>query len=159
MVNVSILEWTLGDVTVQLRHRVPYTSVADPDPGLGTFLTPGSRIRDGDSSDPGWKKVGSGISIPDPPHCHTPCFSLDSASGSKTASWDPSQLEWTRHPIPLMKTLRSSKTAGVYSNSWGHLLTPYRAAVHFHLPRDPQTKTHFAASGTISAQHPCVRIY
>ncbi len=30
---------------------------------------PGSRIRDGDSSDPGWKKVGSGINIPDPPHC------------------------------------------------------------------------------------------
>jgi len=28
------------------------------------------RIRDGDSSDPGWKKVGSGIgiNIPDPPH-------------------------------------------------------------------------------------------
>jgi hypothetical protein len=24
------------------------------------------RIRDGDSSDPGWKKVGSGINIPDP---------------------------------------------------------------------------------------------
>jgi hypothetical protein len=39
---------------------------------------PGSGIRDGDSSDPGWKKVGSGIrdkhpgsgiNIPDPPHC------------------------------------------------------------------------------------------
>ncbi len=26
------------------------------------------RIRDGDSSDPGWKKVGSGINIPDPQH-------------------------------------------------------------------------------------------
>jgi hypothetical protein len=25
----------------------------------------GSGIRDGDSSDPGWKKVGSGINIPD----------------------------------------------------------------------------------------------
>jgi hypothetical protein len=32
---------------------------------------PGSRIRDGDSSDPGWKKSdpGSGINIPDPQHC------------------------------------------------------------------------------------------
>jgi hypothetical protein len=86
------------------------------DPGLGAFLTPGSRIRDGRKSafgsgirdeqpgsfflelrkdffaffgvkilkffdedpgsgmetvrirDPGWKKVGSGINIPDPPH-------------------------------------------------------------------------------------------
>jgi hypothetical protein len=27
------------------------------------------RIRDGDSSDPGWEKVGSGINIPDPQHC------------------------------------------------------------------------------------------
>ncbi len=27
------------------------------------------RIRDGDSSDPGWKKVGSGINITDPQHC------------------------------------------------------------------------------------------
>ncbi len=26
------------------------------------------RIRDGDSSDPGWKKVGSGMNIPDPQH-------------------------------------------------------------------------------------------
>jgi hypothetical protein len=26
------------------------------------------RIRDGDSSDPGWKKVRSGINIPDPQH-------------------------------------------------------------------------------------------
>jgi hypothetical protein len=25
-------------------------------------------IRDGDSSDPGWKKVGSGTNIPDPQH-------------------------------------------------------------------------------------------
>ena len=69
-------------------------SVADPDPGSGAFLTPGSgmgrksgsrtgiwffwvkilnslkRIRDEDSSDPGWKKSdpGSGINIPDPQH-------------------------------------------------------------------------------------------
>ena len=27
------------------------------------------RIRDGDTSDPGWKKVGSEINIPDPQHC------------------------------------------------------------------------------------------
>jgi hypothetical protein len=27
------------------------------------------RIRDGDILDPGWKKVGSGINIPDPQHC------------------------------------------------------------------------------------------
>jgi hypothetical protein len=27
------------------------------------------RIRDGNTSDPGWKKVGSGINIPDLQHC------------------------------------------------------------------------------------------
>jgi hypothetical protein len=32
---------------------------ADPDPGSGIFLT----------LDPGWKKFGSGINIPDPQHC------------------------------------------------------------------------------------------
>jgi hypothetical protein len=42
---------------------------SDADPGSGTFLTPESGIRDGDSSDPGWKNVGSGINIPDPQHC------------------------------------------------------------------------------------------
>jgi hypothetical protein len=26
-------------------------------------------IRDGKNSDPGWKKFGSGINIPDPKHC------------------------------------------------------------------------------------------
>jgi hypothetical protein len=40
------------------------TSVADPDPGSGAFLTPGSGIRDGKKSDP-----GSGINIPDSQHC------------------------------------------------------------------------------------------
>jgi hypothetical protein len=30
---------------------------------------PGSRSRDGKNSDPGWKKFGSGINIPDPRHC------------------------------------------------------------------------------------------
>jgi hypothetical protein len=35
------------------------SSVADPDPGLGTFLTPGSGIRDG-------RKSASGSGIPDP---------------------------------------------------------------------------------------------
>jgi hypothetical protein len=44
-------------------------SVADPGPGSGAFLTPGSGIRDGKKSDPGWKKVGSGMNIPDPQHC------------------------------------------------------------------------------------------
>jgi hypothetical protein len=33
------------------------------------------RIRDGDSTDPGWKKVGSGINIPDPQHCLCPAVS------------------------------------------------------------------------------------
>jgi hypothetical protein len=28
------------------------------------------RIRDGNNSDPGWKKFGSGINIPDPQHCY-----------------------------------------------------------------------------------------
>jgi hypothetical protein len=32
------------------------------------YFTSLMRIRDGDSSDPGWEKVGSGINIPDPPH-------------------------------------------------------------------------------------------
>jgi hypothetical protein len=41
------------------------TSVADPDPGSGAFLTPGSRIRD-----PGWVTCqdpdpGSGMNNPD----------------------------------------------------------------------------------------------
>ena len=31
------------------------------------------RIWDGDSSDPGWKKVRSGINIPDPQHCKNYC--------------------------------------------------------------------------------------
>jgi hypothetical protein len=74
------------------------TSVADPDPRFGAFLTPESGIREGRKSgsgfgirdeqpgsyflelthhlgvkilkfeDPGWKKVGSGINFPDPPH-------------------------------------------------------------------------------------------
>jgi hypothetical protein len=33
------------------------------------YLNSLMRIRDGDSSDPGWKKLGSGINIPDPQHC------------------------------------------------------------------------------------------
>jgi hypothetical protein len=41
-----------------------FSSVADPDPGSGAFLAPGSGIRIGK---PGWKKSGSGIQnvIPD----------------------------------------------------------------------------------------------
>jgi hypothetical protein len=94
---------------LQITNIVKF-SVADPDPGSGAFLTPGSGmgrkiasgsgirdeqpgsyflelrnhflvffggltclnslmwIRDGDISDPGWKKVGSGMNIPDPQH-------------------------------------------------------------------------------------------
>jgi hypothetical protein len=37
--------------------------IRDPASGMETV-----RIRD-----PGWKKVGSGISIPDPPHCDPGC--------------------------------------------------------------------------------------
>jgi hypothetical protein len=64
-------------------------SVADPDPGSGAFLNPGSGIRNGQpgsyfrelrniffavkilkflNADPGWKKIGSEINIPDPQH-------------------------------------------------------------------------------------------
>jgi hypothetical protein len=45
-----------------LFFRVKIRKFFDEDPGYG--------IRDGDSSDPGsgWKKVGSGINIPDPQH-------------------------------------------------------------------------------------------
>jgi hypothetical protein len=46
---------------------IPKDSVADPDPGLGTFLTPGSGIRDprsemGESQHP---DPGSGMNNPD----------------------------------------------------------------------------------------------
>jgi hypothetical protein len=37
---------------------------------------PGSGIRDGKNSDPGWKKVGSGINIPDPQHWYFCYFRL-----------------------------------------------------------------------------------
>ncbi len=40
------------------------------------------RIRDGDSTDPGWKKVGSGINIPDPPHCGSVSLTNGSGCGS-----------------------------------------------------------------------------
>ncbi len=56
-------------------HRSP-SSIADPDPGSGAFLTPGSGIRDGKKSrariqDPesGILDRGSRINIPDPQHC------------------------------------------------------------------------------------------
>ncbi len=39
------------------------------------------RIRDGKNSDPGWKKLGSWINIPDPHHClGVTIFSLAAAS-------------------------------------------------------------------------------
>ncbi len=47
--NLSFLFYSVGDPG----------SVANPDPGLGAFLTPGSGI-----SDPGWEKVS--IRIRDP---------------------------------------------------------------------------------------------
>jgi hypothetical protein len=37
-----------------------YRSVADPDPGLGTFLTPGSGMEESQHQDP-----GSGMNNPD----------------------------------------------------------------------------------------------
>jgi hypothetical protein len=44
-----------------------------------------SVIRDGDSSDPGWKKSrirdpGSGINIPDPQHCYLGMFMVEADS-------------------------------------------------------------------------------
>jgi hypothetical protein len=51
-----------------VQYRVTYirvNSVADPDPGSG-IRDPGETVR---IRDPGWKKVGSGINIPDPQHC------------------------------------------------------------------------------------------
>jgi hypothetical protein len=64
------------------------SSVSDPDPGSGAFLTPGSesgmnnpdhisesletffwgKIFKFFAADPGWKKFESGINIPDPQH-------------------------------------------------------------------------------------------
>ncbi len=43
-----------------LKYKGLDTSVADPDPGLGAFLTPGSGICDGRKS-----ASGSGMSNPD----------------------------------------------------------------------------------------------
>jgi hypothetical protein len=46
------------------------------------------RIRDGDSSDPGWKKVGSGINIPDPPHwAKGAADSVKKSNNSRSAFW------------------------------------------------------------------------
>jgi hypothetical protein len=45
-----------------LGVKIPVLNFFDADPGDG--------IQYGDSSDPGWKKVGSGINIPDPQHCY-----------------------------------------------------------------------------------------
>jgi hypothetical protein len=93
---------------VKALRKLVYGSVADPDPGSGVFLTPGSgmgkksrsgsgmnildhisesletifwvnihKFFDADADldpgifltqDPGWKKFGSGINIPDPQH-------------------------------------------------------------------------------------------
>jgi hypothetical protein len=39
------------------------------------------RILDGKNSDPGWKKVGSGINIPGPQHCIDHYFSLGHREG------------------------------------------------------------------------------
>jgi hypothetical protein len=41
----------------------------------------GSGIRDGKNSDPGWKKFGSGINIPDPQHCKLTIFSPPIVAG------------------------------------------------------------------------------
>ncbi len=38
---------------VKKRRKFPTLSVADPDPGYGAFLTPGSRIRNRFFPDPG----------------------------------------------------------------------------------------------------------
>jgi hypothetical protein len=93
-----------------ITWSILFHSVADPDPGSGAFLTPGFRIvkksRSGPGktnpdhiseslgnnflglkylnfdADPGWKKFGSGIKIPDLQHCNfIPSeLSFDSAS-------------------------------------------------------------------------------
>jgi hypothetical protein len=47
-------------------------------PGLGTFFTPRSGIPDGRKS-----ASGSGINIPDPPHCKK------NRNWISTVSWDP----------------------------------------------------------------------
>jgi hypothetical protein len=44
----------------------PLTSVADPDPGSGAFLTPGSGIRNRFIPDPGSRIPDPGSRIPDP---------------------------------------------------------------------------------------------
>jgi hypothetical protein len=52
-----------GPYYVELRNHIFWVKILK-------FLNadPGSVIRDGNNLDPGWKKVGSGINIPDPQH-------------------------------------------------------------------------------------------
>ncbi len=52
---------TASYCTVLKKVSVPFPSVADPDPGSGAFLTPGSGFRNGFFPDPGSR-------IPDPKH-------------------------------------------------------------------------------------------
>jgi hypothetical protein len=59
----------LGTEAESKEHGVWATSVADPYPGSGAFLTPGSGIRDPGSGMGKNQDPGSGINIPDPQHC------------------------------------------------------------------------------------------
>ncbi len=73
---VGVFDWPpgseSGSVNSELRIRILAISVADPDPGSGAFLTPGSGIRNGFFPDPGFGAFltpGSGIRnrfFPDP---------------------------------------------------------------------------------------------
>ncbi len=52
---------------------------ADTDPASGNLFDPGSRILD-----PGWKKFGSAINIPDPQHWYLERFIPDPNSDPDT---------------------------------------------------------------------------
>ncbi len=53
-----------------MQFKIIKYFVAEPDPGSGTFLTPGSEIQDPVPFLP--RGPGSRINIPDPQHCKEP---------------------------------------------------------------------------------------
>jgi hypothetical protein len=63
-IRIRIWDKQSGSYFREFRNHflgLKYLNFFDADPGFG--------IWDGKNSDPGWKKLGSGINIPDPQHC------------------------------------------------------------------------------------------
>jgi hypothetical protein len=58
-------------VRIRIRDELPGSNFLELNHFFGLkYLNSLIRIRDGQNLDPGWKKVGSGINIPDPQHWH-----------------------------------------------------------------------------------------